>query len=165
MGNGACAVTKLSQIEAATAALIQQIREAPGIPTAWLPISYVMAHVRIESGFDPTVKAADFARTGSIGLMQVEATTASEVGVRWPAAKITLAQTDPYTSLVTGMLYLRTCRDYLLPIFKAPLLYRHVCVAYNEGPGNAGKGIADQAYWYKWLSAQQGYAFLDASSA
>ena len=72
------------------------------------------------------------------------------------------AQTEPYTSICPGMLYLRTCYNYLLPIFKAPLAYRHVCVAYNEGPGNAGKGIADMAYYIKWLSAQQKFAFLDA---
>ncbi|HUN95489.1 MAG TPA: lytic transglycosylase domain-containing protein [Bradyrhizobium sp.] len=152
---------KLTTTQAKIAALIEQVRQAPGIPTAWLPVSYVMAHVRIESGFDATVKAGDFATTGSVGLMQVEATTARQVAAQYPAAKLTLAQTDPYTSLCTGMLYLRDCYDYLLPVFDAPLLYRHVCVAYNEGPGNAAKGIADSAYYYKWYSAQQDFAFLD----
>jgi hypothetical protein len=61
------------------------------------------------------------------------------------------------------MLYLRVCYDYLLPRFGQPLPYRHVCVAYNEGPGNVVNGIPDMAYYYKWLSAQNWFAFLDAT--
>jgi soluble lytic murein transglycosylase-like protein len=153
---------KLSAIQAKIAALIQQCREAPGIPTAWLPISYVMAHVQIESGFDATIKGADFVTTGSVGLMQVEAATAAQVVGQYPAAKLTLPQTDPYTSICTGMLYLRDCYNYLLPIFGAPLLYKHVCMGYNEGIGNAGRGVQDTSYYYKWMSAQQIYAHLDS---
>ena len=153
---------KLTQTQAQIAALIQQAREAPGIPTFWLPISTVMAHVQIESGFDAGIQAADFPTTGSVGLMQVEAATAAQIIGQYPAAGLTLPQTDAYTSLATGMLYLRDCYNYLLPIFGAPLLYKHVCVAYNEGPGNAAKGIADFAYYYKWYSAQQLYAYLDS---
>lgn len=152
---------KLTQTQAKIAALIQEVREAPGIPTFWLPLSYVMAHVQIESEFDAAVKAGDFAATGSVGLMQVEMATAAQVAGQYPLAKIALPQTDPLTSLTTGMLYLRDCYDYLLPVFGAPLLYRHVCVAYNEGPGNAADGLADFAYYYKWYSAQQLYAYLD----
>ncbi len=155
-------MSKLTQTQARIAALIQQVREAPGIPTFWLPISTVMAHVQIESGFDASIEAADFPTTGSVGLMQVEAATAAEVAAQYPAAKLVLPQTDALTSLTAGMLYLRDCYDYLLPIFGAPLLYRHVCVAYNEGPGNAAKGVADFAYYYKWYSAQQLYAYLDS---
>jgi soluble lytic murein transglycosylase-like protein len=159
--SGALVVSKLTQFESRVAALIQQIRLAPTIPTFWLPISYVMAHVDIESGFNPLVKASDFDTTGSIGLMQVEATTAAEVIRRWPAAGLSLPQTDPYTSLCTGMLYLRECYDYLKPKFSAPLSYTHVAMAYNEGPSNAGNGVADLAYYYKWRSAQNLFAFLD----
>jgi hypothetical protein len=155
--------TKLTAPEILAAKLIQQCREAPGIPTFWLPISYVMAHVEIESGFDPTIEASDFATTGSVGLMQVEASTAAQTIGQFPAAKLTLPQTDPYTSIATGMLYLWQCREYLLPIFGAPLLYSHVAMAYNEGPGNAGNGVADDSYYFKWLSAQQRFAFLDAA--
>lgn len=154
-------MSKLTSTQASIAALIQQAREAPGIPTAWLSISTVMAHVQIESGFDASIEAADFPTTGSVGLMQVERATAAQVIGQYPAAGLTLPQTDAFTSLCTGMLYLRDCYDYLLPIFGAPLLYKHVCVAYNEGPGNAGKGIADYSYYYKWFSAQQLYAYLD----
>jgi soluble lytic murein transglycosylase-like protein len=155
---------KLTTFQSQTASMIQQIRLAPGIPTFWLPISYVMAHVQIESGFDPAIYAGDYATTGSVGLMQVEAATAGEVQRRWPSAfpSPALPQTDPYTSLLTGMLYLRECYDYLLPIFHAPLTYRHVCMAYNEGPGNAGRGVAAAAYYYKWRSSQEEFVFLDS---
>lgn len=153
---------KLTQFQSQVAALIQQVREAPGIPTFWLPISYVMAHVQIESGFDPSVYASDYATTGSVGLMQVARATAADVYKAWPRAfGSTPDQKDPLTSLTTGMLYLRTCYDYLLPIFQAPLAYKHVCMAYNEGPGNAGRGVADLGYYYKWRSAQQAFAYLD----
>ena len=148
--------------------LIQTCRMAPRIPTAWLPVSYVMAHIEIESGFDPNIKASDFATTGSVGLMQVASPTVGDVSKAWPNlpgvmydSNQKMVQTDPYTSICTGMLYLHTCKEYLLPIFYAPLSYRHIAMAYNEGPGNAGRGIADDAYYYKWLSAQQRFAFLD----
>ena len=154
------ASTKLSQAEANTAKLIQQIREVPHIPTVWLPVSYVMAHAEIESNFDAAVKASDFAKTGSEGLMQVEASTVTQLSKMY-ALVLLKPQTDPYTSLVTGMLYLSWCKAYLLPIFKAPLLYKHVAMAYNEGPGNAAKGVADEAYYLKWRSAQQRFSFLD----
>ena len=160
--------TKLPAAQIACAKMVQQCRMAPGIPTVWLPISFVMAHIEIESGFDPNIKAGDFATTGSVGLMQVAAPTASDVSKAYPKlagvvydANKHLLQSHPYTSICTGMLYLHTCREYLLPIFKAPLSYAHVAMAYNEGPGNAGKGVADDAYYYKWLSAQQRFAFLD----
>ena len=69
------ASTKLSAAEISAAMLIEEVRQAPGIPTAWLPVSFVMAHIQIKSGFDPSIKASDFATTGSVGLMQVEAAT------------------------------------------------------------------------------------------
>lgn len=153
--------TKLSSFQAKCAALIQQCRLAPGIPTAWLPISYVMGHIQIESGFDPNIRAGDFSSTGSVGLMQVTAETAKEVIDQYPAAKLGLPQTDPYTSICTGMLYLRTCHNYLVPHFGAAMPYSHICVAYNEGPGNAARGVPDTAYYFKWLSAQQVFAYLD----
>jgi soluble lytic murein transglycosylase-like protein len=155
--------TKLTASEILAAKLIQQVRLAPGIPTFWLPVSYVMAHVEIESGFNPTIKASDYASTGSVGLMQVEAATAAQTIKQFPKGfpQAPTSQTDPYTSLCTGMLYLEVCRNYLLPIFGAPLEYQHIAMAYNEGPGNAGAGVADPAYYYKWLSAQQRFAFLD----
>jgi hypothetical protein len=38
--------------------------------------------------------------------------------------------------------------------FWAPRAYQHIAVADNEGPGNAAKGSADRAHYYKWLWAQ-----------
>lgn len=167
--------TKLTAAEVTCAALIQRVRMAPGVSTFWLPISYVMAHAEIESGFDPAIKASDYATTGSIGLMQVSAETARETLAAYgPALRAAgliesgpTSQTDALTSLATGMLYLRVCYDYLLPIFKAPLAYAHVAVGYNAGPGNAGRLGLQEAlanrYYLKWLSAQQRFAALDAS--
>jgi len=154
--------TKLTQYQAQVASLIQSIRQQPGIPTAWLPISYVMAHVEIESGFDPAIQARDFATTGSVGLMQVRASTAEGVYKMYPTLDWSKGQADARTSLLTGMLYLRICRNAVLPTFGNPLLYRHVCMAYNEGPGNVIDGRDDSAYWFKWLSAQPRYAALDS---
>lgn len=167
--------TKLSAAEINTAALIQKIRMAPGIPTFWLPPSYVMAHVEIESGFDATVKASDYATTGSVGLMQVSAETAKATlatyGNTLQASGLIdcgpTSQTNPLTSLATGMLYLRVCYDYLLPIFAAPLAYAHVAVAYNAGPGASGRlPLLDASmapYYLKWKSARQRFAFLDGA--
>lgn len=166
----ASASTKLPANEIAVIKLIQRVRLAPVIPTAWLPISYVMAHVEIESGFNPTIPAADYAVTGSVGLMQPETVTATETLQRYATSigisglPIKSDMTDPLSNLTVGMLYLWTCRQYLLPIFGSPppLLYSHIAMAYNEGPGAAGRGEADDAYYYRWLSAQQRFAFLDA---
>lgn len=167
--------TKLTAAEVTCAALIQRIRLAPGVPTFWLPISYVMAHAEIESGFDPAIQASDYAATGSVGLMQVAAETAKETLTAYGPALRSAGlidtgptnQADALTSLATGMLYLRVCYDYLLPIFKAPLAYAHVAVGYNAGPGNAAHMQVQEAlanrYYLKWLSAQQRFAALDAS--
>ena len=156
---------KLTNFQAQCAYWIQQIREAPGIETAWLPISYVMAHARIESGWDPTIKAFDYATTGSIGLMQCTAANAAQIPTSFPAAHLTLPQTDPYTSLCTGMLVLLEARRYLgIPASAVipPENYHLVCFAYNEGEGNAARGRTDWTYYYKWIGVQPEYSFLDA---
>jgi hypothetical protein len=80
--------------------------------------------------------------------------TARQVIAQYPAANLTLPQTDPYRSLCTGMLYLRDCYAWLLPIFGGPLAHQQIAVADNESPGNAAKGITGLAYYYKWLPAQ-----------
>ena len=49
--------------------------------------------------------------------------------------------------------------------FRNSILYRPVCVAYNEGPGNVLKGEPDTAYWLKWNAAQHGYSFVDGAPA
>jgi soluble lytic murein transglycosylase-like protein len=149
--------TKISQAQADFAALVQQAREAPGIPTFWLPISYVMAHVQIESGFDPTIKASDFATTGSVGLMQVTVATAGDIHIRYP--QLGVDQTDPYTSIAYGMIDLHDCKQYLR--YMANLPYMLICMAYNVGEGAVSRGVRDWPYYYKWLSCQPAWAFLD----
>ena len=131
----------------------------------WLKPSYVMAHVRIESGWDPTIKASDYATTGSIGLMQVTAATAADMAQKYKLG--TLDQTSPYDSLLTGAMVLADYRVYLMQKwgFRTSILYRPVCVAYNEGPGNVLKGQPDTAYWLKWNASQHGYSFVDGAPA
>ena len=126
-----------------------------------------MAHVQIESGFDPTIKGSDFATTGSIGLLQVTTSTLGDVRRDYPSAATVLAQPqiNPLASITAGMLNLSIIRNYLRPIFGTPLAYKHVCMAYKAGMGAIGRGEvtdADMAYYIKWLSAQQKFAFLDA---
>jgi hypothetical protein len=55
---------KLTKFQSQTAALIQQIRLARASRHSGCRSSYVMAHVEIESGFDPAIKASDFAKNG-----------------------------------------------------------------------------------------------------
>ena len=123
----------------------------------WLPPSYIMAHVRIESGWDPSIKASDFASTGSVGLMQVSTPAIDQVGA------IGQDQTDPQVSLATGIAYIAWLRSFLMFRwgFKDSILYRPVCMAYNEGPGSVLNGRRDNVYYLKWAAAQQGYAFVD----
>lgn len=164
--------TKLSKAQVSVAALIPQIRLAPAVPTFWLPVSYVMAHVKIESGFDPTIKGSDYAKTGSVGLMQVTAATAASIANLYagPIADSGLPamaeQTDALTSLLYGMLDLASMRAPLGRVFGNPLAYAHLAVGYNAGQEAAERMTLSQAlafpYYIKWHSAQQQYAFLDA---
>ena len=121
----------------------------------WLPPSYVMAHVRIESGWDPGIQSSD--GLGSVGLMQLLPATAGQMGFD-PAG-----QGDPAQSLAAGIAYLAWLRRELMRAwgFQETILYRPICVAYNEGPGNVLRGRRDERYWLKWAAAQQGYAFVD----
>lgn len=130
----------------------------------WLLPSYVMAHVRIESGWDPAIKASDFAKTGSIGLMQVSTSTLSDRVADGSITKEQAAdQTDPANSLSAGIAQLAWSRRYLLRAWGlSEVLYHPVCEAYNEGVGNVvdGKHFADR-YFLKWATAQLGYSFVD----
>lgn len=123
----------------------------------WLPPSYVMAHVRIESGWDPSIKGSDYAATGSVGLMQVTAPVVKDRGYDG------MDQTDPGVSLSTGVAQLVWCRAYLMKAwnFQHSILYHPVCEAYNEGVGNVVRGRDDSRYWLKWSAAQMGYSFVD----
>ena len=119
----------------------------------WLPASYVFAHVTIESGWESAVVSSD--GLGSIGLMQVLPSTASEFNGG--------NQADPANSLKTGVAFLSWGRAYLMGRwgFKSSILYHPVCEGYNEGYGAVAEGRADSRYWLKWCAAQEGWAFLD----
>ena len=103
----------------------------------WLPASYVMAHVRIESGWDPTIVSTD--GLGSVGLMQLLPSTAKEMGYD-PAE-----QSDPAKSLGAGVAYLGWCRQYLMKAwgFTETISYHPICESYNQGVGNTLRGIRD----------------------
>jgi soluble lytic murein transglycosylase-like protein len=117
---------------------------------AWLDPSYVMASIRIESGFDPTVVNA----TGrQDGLMQVIPSTAAQMGETGP-------QTDPLTSIRTGMKYLDFCMRDIISKWNAEygnitsVALSAVIEAYNEGQAAVEAGKRDDAYWTKWAAAQ-----------
>lgn len=117
---------------------------------SWLDPSYVMAHIRIESGFDPLVVN----NTGrQDGLMQVIPSTAAQMGEAGP-------QTDPLTSIRTGMKYLDYCLRTIVADWDArygnvtSIALSAVVEAYNEGPAAVEAGKQDTRYWTKWAAAQ-----------
>lgn len=127
----------------------------------WLPASYVMAHVRIESGWDPSITSSD--GLGSIGLMQVLPATVQDM-IRDGFIDPSMAdQSVAANSLATGIAYLDWGRAYLMHAwhFTSTILYHPVCLGFNEGYGAVVQGRVDSRYFLKWASAQQGYAFVD----
>lgn len=128
---------------------------------AWLPVSYVMAHVRIESGWNPTIVSTD--GEGSVGLMQVVPGTVQQMLADGLITAAQVDQTGPANSLATGIAYIGWCRAYLMHAwgFGNSILYHPVCEAYNEGVGNVVAGRLDDTYFLKWSAAQASYAFVD----
>lgn len=120
----------------------------------WLPVSYVFAHVRIESGWEPAVVSTD--GFGSIGLMQVLPAVAADRGF------IGQSQADSSVSLATGIAQLAWGRAFLLRKWGFhSVKYHPVCEGYNEGYEGVIEGRQDSRYWIKWTAAQQSYAFID----
>jgi len=119
--------------------------------------SGVMAHIQIESSWEPEV--GDHVDSfGSAGLMQVLPSTAIQMGV-------TGSMLDPQNSIRAGMLYLNNCRT-ILGHYRAKaggvLTIQDVVAAYNEGPGNVMRGRADPHYVDEWEAAQKQWAYVDA---
>jgi soluble lytic murein transglycosylase-like protein len=146
-------MTPLTPFQMECLATIKRLCE----PLPWLLPSYIMAHVRVESGWDPNAKAFDFDTTGSLGLMQVTAAAAADRGYDGQD------QTIPIISLATGVAHISWTRAYLMRKwgFKDTILYHPIAEAYNEGVGNVLRGRRDAAYYLKWSYAQQCYAFVD----
>lgn len=132
------------------------IASRPGF--AWFKASWVLATVRKESGFRPLVVNG----TGrQDGLMQVIPSTAALMVKAYNLGSI-LPQTDPQTSLLTGMCALDYGARYLEQkwlIHSIPL--SAIEEAYNEGWGAAAAGRMVTKYWLDWAFAQQGYAYVD----
>jgi len=119
--------------------------------------SGVMAHIQIESSWEPEV--GDHVDSfGSAGLMQVLPSTAVQMGV-------TGSMLNPQNSIRAGMLYLDNCRT-ILAHYRAKtggaLTIQDVVAAYNEGPGNVMRGRADPHYVDEWEAAQKQWAYVDA---
>ena len=119
--------------------------------------SGVMAHIQIESSWDPEV--GDHVDSfGSAGLMQVLPSTATQMGVHG-------SMLDPANSIRAGMLYLDNCRK-ILGRYRAKaggvLTAQDVAAAYNEGPGNVMRGRQDMHYVDAWEAAQREWAYVDA---
>ena len=122
---------------------------------AWIKPSYVFAHIKIESGWDPDILAADYATTGSVGLMQVTRATAKEVGVPYN-------QSIPYNSILAGLRYIKQCQQYLSKHGVSVEHYAPAIVqSYNVGVGGYVKGRRNARYLQKWAEAQNKYAFVD----
>jgi soluble lytic murein transglycosylase-like protein len=155
-------MTPLTPIQLSSLATIRATIARYGIE-AWLYPSYVMAHCRIESGWDPTIRARDYATTGSVGLMQVERATVEQLIHDYGLPATAIDQTVPENSLLLGIAALKWTRQYLMNRwgFQKTILYKPVCEAYNEGVGNVIKGRKDEAYYLKWTYAQQCYGFVD----
>jgi|HubBroStandDraft_4_1064222.scaffolds.fasta_scaffold31230_2 hypothetical protein len=115
--------------------------------------SGIMAHIEIESDWNPNIGDDTGDGANSAGLMQLIPETARSVGV-------TGSQLIPPNSILSGMRYLDMCRKILGHYGKADL--PHVVASYNEGPGNALKNLMDPHYWNAWSVAQKKWAYVDA---
>lgn len=135
----------------------------PRYAGGWLKPSFVMAHAEVESAWQPAIKAADFATTGSVGLMQVTVATLAMVGM---AGK---DQTVPSNSIEAGMRDIAWCRHALVQHFGAASSETAYCpyivAGYNEGIGNVFKGYRDLAYVDRWRPVQAQWAFVDQETA
>jgi soluble lytic murein transglycosylase-like protein len=125
---------------------------------AWILPSYICAEVTIESGWRPDAINA----TGrQDGLMQVIPGTVREVekayGMTMPGP-----QTDPYSSLLAGILYFDRCARKLAAARGARVLYLYeVAQSYNLGYGGFLKGQRNERYGDKMLAAWMKWSFVD----
>ena len=105
----------------------------------YLDPAWGLTFVEIESGGDPTVKASDYATTGSIGLMQVTSATAAQMASAYGIPKG--PQTDPMLSLQSGYAYLDySARDIIKKRNVKSLPLWDLIEAYNEGYGGEEAG-------------------------
>lgn len=111
----------------------------------YLDPAWGLTFVQIESGGDPTVKASDYATTGSIGLMQVTSATAAQMASAYGIPKG--PQTDPRLSLQSGYAYLDySARDIIKKRNTKSLPLWDLVDAYNEGYGAVEAGRPDPRY-------------------
>jgi soluble lytic murein transglycosylase-like protein len=124
------------------------INQALGAHSKWayLDPAWIMSIMDIESGYQPLVVNA----TGrQDGLMQVIPSTAAAMAALYgiPAGP----QTDPMTSILSGMAYLDdSARSIIKARNAVSLPLWDLAVAYNEGFGAVEAGRADPAYLAKF---------------
>jgi len=151
--------TSLSSFQIQCLEWINGIIHSNSMPNfAWLKPSWVMASIRIESGWNPTVVNA----TGrEDGLMQVIPGTVSQMAAQYGLGSL-LPQTDPQTSILCGMCYLDYGARYLTQKWMVHSIPLSADIeAYNEGVAAAAAGKMVPTYWMKWAFAQQGYNYVD----
>lgn len=120
----------------------------------WFLPSEVMAFVDVESSFVTDAVHVDRVGLFSVGLMQVENTTARDFHVSDP-----MLLKQPMFGLQIGMRVARANWELLrkeLAIDEPS--YEEWSAAYNEGVGNVVRGRTDDAYVNKWLRQQEFWA-------
>lgn len=121
---------------------------------AYIKPSWIMAHIQVESGFQPLVVNGDGRQDG---LMQVIPSTVEQMQVQYTLGQLP-PQTDPATSILCGICYWDWAARYLFAAWKEPPPLSAVVMAYNEGAAAAAEGRMVPAYWDDWIAAQQIFA-------
>src|SRR5271165_495193 len=127
--------------------MIKQVL-ATWVHWSYLDPSWILTIMDIESGYNPTVVNA----TGrQDGLMQVIPTTAVEMATKYGIPDG--PQTDPMTSIVSGIAYLDTsARDIIAKRGTTSLPLYDLVQAYNEGFGAVEAGKLDPNYRNKFIA-------------
>lgn len=118
----------------------------------------VMAICEIESGWNPSAVTQETNGQVSTGLMQIEASTATQMG--FGGADLT----DPATNIACGMAYLRWSNEYLTNALGGAPSTAQWVASYNAGVGNVVKGYADLVYVSRWTTAYDKWAGYLASA-
>jgi len=102
-----------------------------------VPEDLIVAISKVESNHDPAALGA----AGEIGLMQVKPVTAQWILHKWGFSPVSNLY-DPFTNLLTGLLYLNQ-----LAISYGN--WDQAIHAYNVGPGNFANGVRNDVYYAK----------------
>lgn len=135
----------ISQQQAIIVALVQENAgaEDPAL---------ILGIIEHESSFNPSAYNGSDPNGGSYGLMMLQYPTAQQMGyVGAPEGLF-----DPATNIQLGVRYVTWLRAYLAA--HGLIGDGYVIAAYNEGPGNAVKGLPDPDYVAAVTAARQRWA-------